>query len=450
VFDRLKISREKLAYVVDSTAAPVAGLALVSTWVAVEIDYVREGLMNLGPTGSGLSAFDLFVASIPYRFYILMALLYVPLTCWLGRDFGPMLKAERDCLAHGSRVEKHVSAPRNLDRESERMPARWINAAIPISVTVGVVVWLIIVTGRKALAASDAQVGLRDIFGAADSSLALQYGALSGVMVVALLARLQRLLNTSQIVEACGAGARVVLPAITILWMASAVSRMTGNSSPSEAYAAQPPSQSAGVADAQMHASAPAATQDVARAFPHRAYRLYTGEYLKQMIGPGTEEPRAFEPRHERLRTWFPTIVFCLSSVVAFCTGTSWGTMGILMPTVITLSNSILTHAGGSLSPDDPLLLSSIAGVLSGAVFGDHCSPISDTTVLSSQSSGCDHIAHVRTQTPYALGVALIAIVFGTMPIGFGVSCWISLPLQILALWCLARFIGRPVDVDTN
>jgi Na+/H+ antiporter NhaC len=138
-----------------------------------------------------------------------------------------------------------------------------------------------------------------------------------------------------------------------------------------------------------------------------------------------------------------PTIVFLLASVVAFSTGTSWGTMGILMPLVVPTAIQLVTPEQGSVSPQDPLFIGSIAGVLAGAIFGDHCSPISDTTVLSSYASGCDHVAHVRTQMPYALLVAGVSVVCGTIPIGFGVSVWLVLPVGVAAIviWLLA--VGR-------
>ena len=138
-----------------------------------------------------------------------------------------------------------------------------------------------------------------------------------------------------------------------------------------------------------------------------------------------------------------PTIVFVLAAIVAFCTGTSWGTMGILVPMVVQTSHALLTRDGVPLTASDPILLSSIGGVLAGAVFGDHCSPISDTTVLSSQSSGCDHLAHVWTQMPYALLAGSVSILLGTLPIGFGVSVWLLLPAQIGALVLLMRLFGK-------
>lgn len=412
ICDRLKISREKLAYLVDSTAAPVAGLALVSTWVAVEIAYIDSGLVNI-PGETGLDAFRLFIASIPYRFYMLLALAFVPLTAILAREFGPMLAAERACISGQPREQAANRAIEEMDAGDLVSP--WYNAVLPILVTLAVVVVLIYRTGLNSLGADASGAELRDVIGAGDSSFALQYGALLGLSTVAILSRVQGLLKGAEIVDGAMAGARVVLPAIAILWCAAALSNMTGNKSVD------------GQADAGQ--------------YDHQNHRLYTGEYLKSVLTSDDAE------QTDRSKRWLPTIVFVLAAAVAFCTGTSWGTMGILVPMVVSLTYAVLTGEDGSVSPADPILLCSIGGVLAGAVFGDHCSPLSDTTVLSSQSCGCDHIAHVWTQLPYALAVAGVSIGLGTIPIGWGISIWILLPLQLVALVVILLVFGRRVEI---
>jgi Na+/H+ antiporter NhaC len=140
-----------------------------------------------------------------------------------------------------------------------------------------------------------------------------------------------------------------------------------------------------------------------------------------------------------------PTLSFVLSSLVAFATGTSWGTMGILMPLVVRVTHQILAQ-GGIVDAHDPILIASIGGVLAGAIFGDHCSPISDTTVLSSQASGCDHVAHVWTQWPYAMLVAAVSVFCGALPVGFGVSPWPMLLLGAAVLVIALRVLGRRVE----
>ena len=133
-----------------------------------------------------------------------------------------------------------------------------------------------------------------------------------------------------------------------------------------------------------------------------------------------------------------PSIIFILGAVISFATGTAYGTMGILMPLAIPLSYSI--------SPEMGYVIVGTSAVLTGAIFGDHCSPISDTTIMSSMGAGCDHISHVRTQMSYALSVAAITILFGYIPVGLGLSIWLVLPLATAAIFALVYFVGKPVD----
>jgi Na+/H+ antiporter NhaC len=419
------------------------------------------------------------LASIPYRFYIWAALLLVPVTAILGRDIGAMVGAEQ--RVQGDDASREVD---DMQLDAARAASSsWYNAVLPIGVTLALVVYFIWTTGSQSacdaaaesaiasasalisddsqmdvaiagvkdaastgnvtatksaigelaksvesfsqLSAAEASRGLqpklsvRDIVGAADSSLALQYGALAGLCLACLMPLLSRLLSVNELIAGAASGARVVLPAIAILWCASAMSRMTTDK------------------------SVEGVKSDTPYAF--KDHRLYTADYLTQVL-TGNDGSDSSEQGSIVSVKYLPTIVFVLAAVVAFCTGTSWGTMGILVPMVVQTSHAMLSQGGGVVPPNDPILLSSIGGVLAGAVFGDHCSPISDTTVLSSQSSGCDHLAHVWTQMPYALLAAGVSILLGTLPIGFGVSIWILLPLQLLALFGFMRFIGTKTN----
>jgi Na+/H+ antiporter NhaC len=405
--DRLKISREKLAYVVDSTAAPVAGLAVVSTWVAGEIGFIQDGLDKL-PQEDSWNAFTLFIESIAYRFYVLWALLMVMAIAALGRDYGPMLQAERKSWRKEPPESDQSSAPARQasqhDAEEESPPiAHWINAVAPVVVTVGVIVVALYETGLAAARDKDLPTTWMSIFGEANAYSSLVWGALAGVAVAALMTGAQRLLDVDQITDAAARGARLMVPALAILWLAAALSTMTGG--------------------------------ELAKngSFPEAAERMYTGEYLGTLLAGN-------------LPAWLlPTVVFVLSGAVAFATGTSWGTMGIIMPLAIPLVVGAL-DAGGGVDSSDPILLCSIGGVLAGAIFGDHCSPISDTTVLSSQASGCDHVAHVWTQLPYALTAGGVSILLGTLPVGLGLSVWIALPLGAGAVLGLVWLFGSTVE----
>ncbi len=399
--DRLRISREKLAYLVDSTAAPVAGLAVISTWVAGEISYIQTGLNSLDLPGGTVDGFSVFVATIPYRFYVLWALMFVPLVALLGRDFGPMLQAERRAL-HDA-LDSSAMPSGDPPAIAADVPHRWYNAVVPVLVTLSVTVWLLLLTGalkasgaHKASGALTADVSgssLIQFFNNGDSYLALVYGSLAGLLVAVLMAALQGILTFAQSREAAFDGARLVLPALTILWLAWAISGITG-----EQY-------------------------------------LGTGKYLGGLLQSSIDV------------RWMPTIVFILSSFVAFSTGTSWGTMAILMPIVVGATYRMMEAQTGTTDPYAPLLIASIGSVLAGAIFGDHCSPISDTTVLSSQSSGCNHVAHVWTQLPYALVVAAISILCGTLPVGFGLPVWPLLWVGLVAMILVLRLFGRRPEV---
>lgn len=386
--DRLRISREKLAYLVDSTAAPVSGLALVSTWVAGEIGYIQDGLEGTSIEQSS-SAFQLFITTIPYRFYVLWALLMVPLVGILGRDFGAMLVAERKALTDGPFAEANKTGRDVRSSQS-------LNAIIPVLAVVVVTMLLIAATGWQSISGdASTEPTLLNIFGNGDSYLALVYGSLAGCLLAALLGLTNGGIAATKLKQAASNGAIQVFPALTILWLAWALSGIT------------------------------------------KSEFLGTGEYLGQLLSSSVD-----------IR-WMPTIVFVLASIVAFSTGTSWGTMGILMPLVVPTTVQLLESTNGAASSQDPLLIASIAGVLAGAIFGDHCSPISDTTVLSSQASGCDHVSHVRTQMPYALLVAGISIMCGTIPTGFGVSVWLLLPLGFLGMLFALFAFGRRAESTT-
>ena len=418
VFDRLKISREKLAFIVDSTAAPVAALALISTWIAFEVNCLRDGLSNTNPElVAGLQPYALFVACIPYRFYLLQMLLFVFLVAVLGRDFGPMLAAERRSAAGFFSHESTGRFGRNpYDDGLEIHTTQWINALAPLGVTLGIVFWLMYQTGAARLTARDVDASgfawAREAFGAADSGLSLYYGGLAGLFLAIAIARWQVEIVGGRIAEAAWRGIRVVAPAIAILWFATTMSRMTGNKS----------------ADGQ-----PTTTP-----YEFQETRLYTGEFLEsQLLAAGDGDPSS-------LAAWLPTVVFLLASAVSFCTGTSYGTMGILVPMVVPLASAAVQASSPAELAGNPIFLCTIGSVLAGAVFGDHCSPISDTTILSSQASACDHMAHVVTQLPYALVVGTVATLLGTVLIGYGISVWLLLPVQSAVLVGILFALGRP------
>lgn len=377
VTDRLRISREKLAYLVDSTAAPVATLALVTTWIGYQVGLIGEAVGAID--GYAASGYAVFLASLGYFFYPILALVFLVAVAWTGRDFGPMLAAERAARAgRGSAAGQPLGRADLIAQvEIEALggaPHRAVNAVLPVVLMVGVVIAGLFVTGEGD--------NLREVIGSANAYAALMWGSLVGVLAAALLSVGQRILSVDQVIDAWYHGMRSMMLALVILILAWALS-------------------SVGEA-------------------------LGTAQFLVSTLG-------------DNLMPWMlPALVFVLAGLTAFSTGTSWGTMGILIPLVVPLAWAVAGASG-----DLAVFHASIAAVLSGAVWGDHCSPISDTTILSAMASGCDHIAHVRTQLPYAMLVGGVALVLCSLPVGFGLPWWFCLGLASLALVVLLRWLGQ-------
>ncbi|RMH98750.1 MAG: Na+/H+ antiporter NhaC family protein, partial [Calditrichaeota bacterium] len=393
--DKLRISREKLSYLVDSTAAPVSNIAIISTWIGYEISLINESFQSLGIDSN---AYITFIKTIPFNFYPIYTLAFGLMVALLLRDFGPMWKAEYRTRTTGEVLAPDATPLANLASEDivadEGVPKRWYNALIPVLVVIlGVCVGLV-VTGLQSVRAEGVDLSqlpfieqLSKIVGSSDSFSVLMWAAFLGSLTAIGMALAQRLLSLHQAMEAWVAGVRSMIMAAIILTSAWAIG---------------------------------AVCTDISTA-------QYVVHLTEQYLSPH----------------WLPLMIFLSAGVIAFATGTSWGTMAILMPIAIPMAHAFpqsdpsidAAHAMG-------LLLCSTAAVLAGATFGDHCSPISDTTVMSSMASGADHIDHVRTQLPYAAASALIAAVCGYIPVGFGLSNWVVLPLGLLATFLVVRFLG--------
>ena len=412
VTDRLKISREKLAYLVDSTAAPVAGLAIISTWVAMLISETGEGFKvvnsQLDQPFTDVNEFTIVVQTIPYRFYILFAIIFVPMVGLLGRDFGPMLKAER--RAAGGEMPEDMT---ELSGEEDSLPSRkWYNAVLPILVLVGFTVFFLWTTGSRAALDDGVELTVFNVISRGDSYIALVYASLLGLLTAIMLPTMQKEMSGGELFSAAWQGVKLVVPAMAILWLAWALSNLTSSEN--------------------------LGTQD------------YIANLLTLEKKPAGWPDWFFEYVWLNLISvkWLPTAIFLISSFVAFATGSSWGTMGIMAPIVINVTYKLTTlqlfeNEMGACPPDHPIILAAIASVISGSIFGDHCSPISDTTVLSSQASSCNHIDHVRTQMPYALFVGIISILFGTLPVGYFAYSGTNIPLWIVfALGVVSMLVG--------
>jgi Na+/H+ antiporter NhaC len=384
--DGYRVSREKLAYLVDSTAAPVAGLALLSTWVGFETGLLGEAAKGLGLSESG---YALLFAALPLRFYCAFTLLFVLASSALGRDYGPMLAAERRAAEQGKLMRDGARPLGEVSAQApDDVPPRWINAALPVGLVVlGTLVGFVIDGGGGARVREQPGSLLsygfwRETLSASENNVVvLFWAAIGGAVVALLLPAIQRILTPRQGVAAFWRGVRAGLYAALVLLSAWALAQVCKD--------------------------------------------LGTGPVMVAALG-GSLPPVAI-----------PLFTFLMAAAIAFATGTSWGTMAILIPTAVPLA-----HAAGG----ETLMLLAMASVLDGAIFGDHCSPISDTTVMSSIAAGCDHIDHVSTQLPYAVTVMIVALGVGYLAVALGAPIWLPYAVGPLLLGGVLLTLGRRIE----
>lgn len=390
VTDKLGISREKLAYLVDSTAAPVTGIAIISSWVAVEVSVIDEGLAL---AGMDLSGYGMFLGSIPYCFYCIFCLLFIFQSSLMEREFGPMLKAENRArsgmpLRPGAKVERppQTGAGARLDKQGGRM----LVALGSILLLIVMAVITFYTDGRAAAIAlgelePDAPFSLATLataFGQANTIYLVMQAAMAGSIAALALGCALKLFTFREGLETWIRGASSMMVTVFILVLAWAL--------------------------------ASTVTQ------------LGTVYFVVDIISASVP--------------WWivPTMIFLACCLISFATG-SYGCMFIVMPMAIPIATAV-TGLGHVPDPD-AFLLVCIASVLSGGIFGDHSSPITDCTILSSLGSGCETMDHVQTQMPYAFTVAAVSVLCGTLLSALGVPAWACLLLGGCALaLCLILF----------
>ena len=387
VTDRQRISREKLAFLVDATAAPVAGIAIISTWVGYEV-----GLLSLTGESLGVAqgGYEMFFDALGYRFYCIGMIGFVFFNALSGRDFGPMAAAERRAGKLG-KVLGDDARPMTSRSLASALPDPKANvracvALVPMAALLAVFVgglWLD--GGGAAKLASDPGAlfrlgNWREVLGAADSIRLLTYASGFGLVTALALARTVARISLPAMTRAVLLGLKGSLLPVTVLVLAWSLK---------------------GACD-----------------------ELNTGRFLANALGDSLP-PMVF-----------PALVFVVAGVTSFATGTSWGTMAILIPTAVPVAFQLDGGVYGLVT------VVSVAAILDGSIFGDHCSPISDTTIMSSAASACDHLAHVRTQIPYSLVVAGIALGVGYLPAAMGAPRWVGIlggagvtGLLFLGLW---------------
>ncbi len=380
ITDEENISREKLAYIVDSTAAPVSSMAPVSTWIAMELGLIAAGLQSINVEGNSLMV---FFQTVPYRFYSIFAIALVIILIITRKDYSLMYRAELRARSTGQVVEPGTNPM--IVEDPDIMPDEGVagsvwDAVIPIGLFILVTVFGLYYNGYEE------GKSIIEAYGDADASVVLTWASFLGSIIAIIMGLLKKVFSLKSAMDAWVGGIKSMLVAVIILSLAFTLKSV--------------------ISEMQLAEWLVAVTEGI-----------LTGQIL-------------------------PLIVFLVAMIIAFATGTSWGTNSILMPLVIPIAAGV-SGVEGVLTPT---IIASIGAVLTGAVFGDHCSPISDTTILSSMASGSDHIAHVRTQVPYAVTAALVAAIFGFIPAGFGVPSWILLPVGIAVLVVFVKIVGKRVE----
>ena len=398
VMDKLRVSRQKLAFVVDATAAPVAGIAIISTWIGLEISLIASGFKSIGVTN--ITGFGIFLQTIPYRFYNIFILIFIVISALTLYEFGPMKKAEQEARAR--KEDEEVIAPETPGFD-EVEPVKGIklsvwNAIIPIATLIVGALIAFYWSGYTTILGGEDQAliaimkssplsfnGIYTALSQSDASVALFQSALLASIVAMVMAVGEKILTIEDAISEWIGGMKTITITGVILLLAWSLGAVIGE--------------------------------------------IGTADYL---VGVLSSTIPAFI---------VPSLIFVLGALISFATGTSYGTMSILMPLAIPLAWAIS-------SGDMSFTIVATSGVLTGAIFGDHCSPISDTTILSSMGTSCNHIDHVTTQMYYSMFVGAITILVGYIPAGLGVPFYFSLPVGIVAMFIGLKLLGEKVDFE--
>ena len=348
VTDKHKISRSKLAYLIDATAAPICMIAPISSWAAAVSQYAADG-----------QGINLFIAAIPFNFYSILTLVFVLGLILMKFDFGPMKKheinAENGDLFSGKKMEQQ--------KEEPNAKGKVIDLILPIAVLIVISIFALVYNGGIFDGKS-----FIDAFADTDATVALPWAGLITVIFAIIYLACRQVVTFDESMKGLGMGFIAMVPAMLILTFATALKNITG----------------------ELGAD------------------VYVGNLMAGIP--------------ETLAKFLPAIIFLVACVLAFATGTSWGTFGILIPIITAMFPA-----------ENPLFTIGISACLAGAVCGDHCSPISDTTIMSSAGAHCNHLDHVSTQLPYAISVAAISLVCYLLAGAFELIglTWLSIPIGV-------------------
>ncbi|EOH8686237.1 Na+/H+ antiporter NhaC family protein [Campylobacter upsaliensis] len=401
--DKFKISREKFAFIIDSTAAPVAGIAIISTWIGLEVSLIKNAYASIGI--DNISAFGIFVETIPYRFYNIFMLFFVALTAIMGREFGSMYAAQIRAKTTGQIAPMPKSAALDTAELEDQFLApkdgieiRAFDAIVPVMTLIILAILGFYFNGFSVLEGEELANAkanplsfetLRSAFGSADSSIVLFQAALFAAIVAIFIGVRRRIFNIKEAIETWIYGWKTMIFTIVLLLLAWSLSSIVKD--------------------------------------------LGTSTFITHLLADKLPE------------FILPATIFAFASLISFAIGTSYGTMGVLMPLAVPLAFEVAKLNGLESEALHHYMVLNISCVLTGAIFGNHCSPISDNVILSSMSAKCDHMEHVRTQIPYALFICAISLFTGYIPTALGLSVWLVLPLNFILITLLLRIIGKKV-----
>lgn len=336
ITDSHKVSRAKLAYLIDATAAPICMIAPVSSWAAAVASY---------SDGTGMSGLDLFVRAIPFNFYSLLTFVFIIGIVFFKADYGPMAKHERNAIEKGDlfSTEERVEGSQYEANEKGRV----IDLLLPIIVLIAISVFALVYVGGILDPENSNYGNFISAFADTDATVGLPWGAIIALVIIIVYLIGRKLITFKAAMESVPQGFIAMVPAITILTFATSLKNVSND-------------------------------------------LLGSAKFVEAMMKNAAPE----------LANFLPAVIFIVACLLAFATGTSWGTFGILIPIVCNM-----------FEPTNPLLFVGISACLAGAVCGDHCSPISDTTIMSSAGAQCVHVLHVSTQIPYSVAVAVISFI---------------------------------------
>lgn len=376
VTDSKKVSRVKLAYLIDATAAPVCMIAPISSWAAAVSGCVES---------DKYSGIQLFVRAIPYNFYSILTFVFILTLVLLKFDFGPMKKFEEKAEKSGdlSMLTLSDDEERKLKEDGPVAPpkGKLFDLIIPIVILAVLCVWGLLKNGYDAIG----EGSFIDAFSATDAYVGLPWGSIIALVIIVLYLVIRKVVTFEEAMECVPKGFVAMVPAITILTLATALKNMTN--------------------------------------------ALEASTFVEGIMNNA-----------QNFQWFLPALVFVVACIVSFATGTSWGTFGILIPIV------------SAIFPDtSSLFFVGISACLAGAVCGDHCSPISDTTIMSSAGAHCNHIDHVSTQLPYAISVAVISFICYILAGVFNMAniTWLSIPIGIALVIVFLFFMKKKSAINS-